>query len=159
VEIKPDFKPLERGQLQVLRFHAIFQAIVLAGLAAVAEIMLSFSSDLPPGMVAAPVLLLILYLVIVSPGRHYRAWGYWMDGEDLRLRRGVWIRTEILVPLDRVQHIDLSQGPLEKSFGVSRLIVHTAGTQYSRVALPGLSRRDAERMRDEIRARIGREAG
>lgn len=159
MEIEPDFKPLERGQLQVLRFHAIFQAIVLAGLAAVAEIALASSSDLPPGMVAVPVLLLILYLVIVSPGRQYRAWGYWMDGEDLRLRHGVWVRTEILVPLDRVQHIDLSQGPLEKSFGVSRLIVHTAGTQYSRVALPGLSRHDAERMRDEIRARIGRSEG
>ena len=159
MEIEPDFKPLERGQLSVIRVHAILQALVLAGLAIAGEIQLALRTDLPPGMIAAPILLLCLYLVIVAPGREYRAWGYWMDGEDLRLRHGVWIRTEVLVPLDRVQHIDLSQGPIEKAFGVSRLIVHTAGTQFSRVALPGLSRRDAERMRDEIRARIGREEG
>ncbi|MGZ8998483.1 MAG: PH domain-containing protein [Allosphingosinicella sp.] len=152
-------KPLERGQLQVFRVHAILQALVLAALAAAGEVLLAIRTDFPPGMIAGPVFLLILYLVILSPGRQYRAWGYWMDSEDLRLSSGVWIRTEVLVPLDRVQHIDLSQGPIEKGFGVSRLIVHTAGTQYSRVALPGLSRQDAERMRDEIRARIGREEG
>jgi membrane protein YdbS with pleckstrin-like domain len=159
VEIEPDFKPLERGQLSVLRIHGVLQALVLAALAVAGEIQLALRTELPPGMVAAPILLLCLYLVTIAPGREYRAWGYRMDEENLRLRYGVWIRTEVLVPLDRVQHIDLSQGPIEKAFGVSRLIVHTAGTQYSRVALPGLSRPDAERMRDEIRARIGREQG
>jgi uncharacterized protein len=58
------------------------------------------------------------------------------------------------VPLERVQHIDISQGPLERGFGVCRLLVHTAGTMHSRVVLPGLARATAERMRDEIRARI-----
>ena len=159
MEIEPDMKPLEHGQLHVIRAHAVLQALALAALATAGETMLALRTDFPFGTVAAPVLLIILYLVILSPGRRFRAWGYRMDQEDLHLRHGVWTRTEILVPLDRVQHIDLSQGPIEKAFGVNRLIVHTAGTQFSRVALPGLSRRDAERMRDEIRARIGREEG
>jgi hypothetical protein len=77
-----------------------------------------------------------------------------MDEEELHLRRGVWIQTETIVPLDRIQHIDISQGPIERPLAICRLVVHTAGTQHSQVVLPGLSRGDAERMRDEIRLRI-----
>ena len=148
---------LEPGQLSVMRIHAAIFALILAVAAIVFETAIVPEIPFPRGIVAGAVLLLTLYLVLVSPGRHYRAWGYRMDEEDLRLRRGVWIETHTIVPLDRVQHLDLSQGPIERAFGVSRLIVHTAGTQFSRVVLPGLSRPDAERMRDEIRARIGRE--
>ena len=148
---------LEPGQLWVMRIHAAIFALVLAIAAIVFETAIVPEIAFPRGIVAGLVLLLDLYLVLVSPGRHYRAWGYAMDEEDLRLRRGVWIETHTIVPLDRVQHLDLSQGPIERGFEVSRLIVHTAGTQFSRVVLPGLSRPDAERMRDEIRARIGRE--
>jgi membrane protein YdbS with pleckstrin-like domain len=148
---------LEPGQLWVMRIHAAIFALVLAIAAIVAETAIFPEIGFPRGILAGLVLLLILYLVLVSPGRQYRAWGYAMDSEDLRLQRGVWIETRTIVPLDRVQHLDLAQGPIERAFGVSRLIVHTAGTQFSRVVLPGLSRPDAERMRDEIRARIGRE--
>jgi hypothetical protein len=145
---------LEPGQLWLMRIHALIAALILGILALVAESVIPPDVGLPRGAVALPVLLLIVYMVFIAPGRHFRAWGYKMDEEELLLRRGVWIQTETIVPLDRIQHIDISQGPLERPLGVCRLLVHTAGTQHSRVVLPGLSRADAERMRDEIRLRI-----
>src|SRR3712207_7159370 len=42
------------------------------------------------------------------------ALGYALDGEELRVARGVWTRIETIVPLARVQHIDVAQGPLER---------------------------------------------
>jgi uncharacterized protein len=148
---------LEPGQLWLMRIHALIAALILGAAALVGETALAVRSDLPFGIILAPVSLLILYMVLISPGRHYRAWGYRMDGDELQIRRGVWIQVHTIVPLDRVQHIDLSQGPIERPLRVCRLIVHTAGTQHSRVVLPGLSRANAERMRDEIRARIRQE--
>ena len=148
---------LEPGQLWLMRIHALIAAIVIAVPTAVAEAAFLSDIGLPRGLVAGPILLLILYMLLISPGKQYRAWGYAMDAEELRIRHGVWIETETVVPLGRVQHIDVSQGPIERPLGVCRLIVHTAGTQHSRVTLPGLSRADAERMRDEIRARIRQE--
>lgn len=147
-------KSLEPAQLRLMRIHALIAAFVLAIPAIVAEAVLPPLAGLPHGIVAAPVVLLLVYLVLISPGRQYRAWGYEMDADELRIRYGVWIRTHVTVPLGRVQHIDLSQGPIQRSLGLSSLIVHTAGTQHSRVELPGLAHADAERMRDEIRARI-----
>ena len=105
-----------------------------------------------------PLLVPLLWAVSVAPARRWRAWGYAMNADELQVRRAIWIEVHTVVPLDRVQHIDLSQGPLERAFGISRLIVHTAGTMHSQVVLPGLARPTAERMRDDIRARIRSEA-
>ncbi len=58
------------------------------------------------------------------------------------------------MPFGRVQHIDVAQGPIERQFGVARLILHTAGTRSSAVGLPGLDTGEAGRIRDVIRSRI-----
>ena len=149
--------PLDRGQLWVMRIHAAAAASLFLAAGTVAEFVLREEIGLPRGAILLPLLLPLIYAVFVAPGRRWRAWGYAMDAEELQLRRGVWSQVHTVVPLERVQHIDVAQGPLERSLGVARLIVHTAGTMHSRVVLPGLSRETAEQMRDEIRARIRQE--
>jgi uncharacterized protein len=69
----------------------------------------------------------------------------------------VWRRI-INVPRSRVQHTDVSQGPLERSHELSTLIVHTAGTEHARVALPGLARATALGLRDQLLPRDDRDA-
>ena len=54
----------------------------------------------------------------------------------------------------RVQHIDVTRGPLDKMFGTASLVVHTAGTHNSIVILPGLAPEKASDIRDEIRRHI-----
>ena len=44
----------------------------------------------------------------------------------------------IHVPRSRVQHTDVSQGPVERRFGLGTLVIYTAGTDYARVDLAGL---------------------
>jgi hypothetical protein len=145
---------VERGQLWVMRIHAMVVAVMLLTGAAVVEMLIARRTDLPTGLIAVPVLLLVLYALLVAPMRQFKALGYAVDVDELRVRSGVWIRTETVVPLKRVQHIDVSQGPVERSCGVTRLVLHTAGTMNSLVVLPGLARTTAESIRDEIRARI-----
>ncbi len=146
--------PLEPGQLGVMRVHALMTCIFLLGMALVGETGLAAAFDLPFGLVLAPIAVLLVYPVLIGPARRYRAWGYDMGDEELRIAHGVWTQVETHVPLARVQHIDVSQGPIERSFKVCRLILHTAGTANSRIVLPGLARGTAESIRDEVRARI-----
>ena len=54
------------------------------------------------------------------------------------------------MPLARVQHTDVHQGPLMRRFGLAKLIVHTAGTENSAVELNGLSFATAQRLRDAL---------
>ena len=68
--------------------------------------------------------------------------------------RGWLFRTDTIVPFVRVQHIDVGQGPIERWFGLSHLIVHTSGTHNSTVTLPGLPSDRAAAMRETIRRHI-----
>jgi membrane protein YdbS with pleckstrin-like domain len=68
----------------------------------------------------------------------YRHTSYRVDDQGIEIRRGVYWRAVINVPRSRVQHIDVSQGPLERRYGLATLIIYTAGTEHAKVQLAGL---------------------
>jgi hypothetical protein len=78
----------------------------------------------------------------------YRSWR--LDDEVIEIRRGVLWRRVISVPRSRVQHTDVGQGPVERSLGLSHLVIHTAGTTGASVALGGLDRATALEIRDHL---------
>jgi membrane protein YdbS with pleckstrin-like domain len=141
-----------------MRVRGALAGLFLLAAAVAGEVLADRLVTLPMGLLAGAASAILLYLAVWAPPRRYRAWAYGMDGEELQVRRGIWTRVHTLVPLDHVQHIDVSQGPLERAFGICSLVLHTAGTLHSQIVLPGLDRATAERMRDEIRGRIGEEA-
>jgi membrane protein YdbS with pleckstrin-like domain len=49
-----------------------------------------------------------------------------------------------------VQHSDVSQGPLERRYGLGTLVVYTAGTSHSKVNLSGLEFNVAQRIRGHL---------
>jgi len=85
------------------------------------------------------------------PARAYAHTRYWLDADGLQIRRGVWWRSVTYVPRSRIQHTDVSQGPVERSYGLGTLVVYTAGTHHARVALPGLAYEVALALRDDLR--------
>ena len=84
------------------------------------------------------------------PTISHRHTSYRLDGEGIDIRRGVFWRRAINVPRSRVQHTDVSQGPLERHYGLGTLIIYTAGTDHARVALSGLAHADALRIREQL---------
>jgi len=146
--------PLHPPQKSLIRIRMIIRSLVLLLLALVAEVALWIQLGSSPGLVLVPVTLLALFQILLLPGRIYRRWGYDMGDEQLRVLRGFLWRTDTIVPFNRIQHIDVAQGPLQRLFGLSTLIVHTAGTHNSIVTLPGLATADAEAMRETIKGHI-----
>jgi membrane protein YdbS with pleckstrin-like domain len=149
--------PLDRGLLRLMHVRGAAAGLLLLAAAAVGEMFVDRLAPVPAGLLIGTALLVLLYLAVLAPPRRYRAWGYGVDPEELQVRRGVWTQVHTVVPLDHVQHIDVSQGPLERAFGICSLVLHTAGTLHSQIVLPGLARATAEGIRDEIRSRIREE--
>ncbi|ADV28711.1 membrane-flanked domain [Pseudoxanthomonas suwonensis 11-1] len=85
--------------------------------------------------------------------RHRRI-GWKLDDDGFATRRGGWWRSETLVPVSRVQHLDLERGPLERRLGLATLVVHTAGTRMAAVKLPLLALEDAELLRDRLARQV-----
>jgi len=135
------------------------QALALAAAVAVPLIAVaSLASALPVGVRLALAVAAGFGLVLAAtlPGLFYRGWRYRVGEEALELRRGVLTVKRSIVPYFRVQHVDLSQGPIERALGLARLKVHTAsaGTDAS---LPGVELERAEEVRRLVldRAEVG----
>lgn len=147
-------QPIERGQLNVMHARGAVMAFALILPAIIAEVV--FADELPVrGTIAGTALLIGIWLAVIAPPRRWRHWGYAFTGQELHVAYGWWTRVHTIVPVVRVQHIDVAQGPFERGFGVARLMLHTAGTDQTVVVLPGITRATAEEIRDAIRMRIG----
>ncbi len=149
-----DWTPLEPGQLKAMRISAAINAAIILAIAIGLDSWLTFDVGTPFGLLTVPAAVLLLYYVLVTPGRRFRRWGYAKTEDELHVAHGVLVHTETSVAFHRVQHIDVAQGPIERMCGVWELVLNTAGTLNSRIRLPGLSRTAAEALRDEIRLRI-----
>jgi uncharacterized protein len=83
--------------------------------------------------------------------RRVAAWGYAERKDDLMVRRGVLIRRQSVIPYGRMQFIDVTAGPLERSLGLATLRMHTAAAA-SDARIPGLEKAAAAALRDQLAA-------
>ena len=149
-----EMSPLDPRLIWVFRIRLGLNLLFLVGAAFAAERALAEALPTPTSLIPGLVLLAGLAGLLILPGRRYRSWAYAEREDELHIRHGLWIRVQTAVPFGRVQHIDVAQGPIERRFGLARLILHTAGTRSAEIPLPGLVHEQAEAMRDRIRAKI-----
>ncbi len=88
--------------------------------------------------------------VLCWPAVRYRHTFYQLSERDIRIRRGALWRSVHVVPRSRVQHTDVSQGPIERTFGLATLVMYTAGTEHASISLGGLPHETAMRIRDHL---------
>jgi hypothetical protein len=101
------------------------------------------------------LVLLCLWSGFWRPVRAYRAWGYRVAERVLETRSGLLFHRTRLLPLSRLQHVDLERGPFERLFGLASLVLHTAGTHSASITIPGLDAAEAARLRDQLVASGG----
>ena len=95
---------------------------------------------------------LLLLLSLVQPALAWWTWSYGMDDELLIARYGILFREEKIIPISRLQHVDLRRGPVERLFSLATLVVFTAGSEAAAFRVPGLTVERARAMRDRILA-------
>jgi membrane protein YdbS with pleckstrin-like domain len=155
--IPTDLQPVEPSYRNALRVQAAMFWVPLIIGALILDRML-LAETVFRGLLPAVIGFIGLSGVIVAPDRIYRRLGYAIDGRLLRTVRGWLFHTDTVVPFVRVQHIDVTRGPVDKMFGTASLVVHTAGTHNSVVVLPGLSPDRAAEIREAIRGQIRADA-
>jgi membrane protein YdbS with pleckstrin-like domain len=105
----------------------------------------------------APLLIAAVgsWLSWVWPKAYYRRLRFGTDETGIAIERGIFWRSRIAVPRARIQHTDVSQGPLQRRYGVGTLKLYTAGGHYYKIELPGLAHRQAVALRDALLAESG----
>jgi len=144
--VDPGYRHVLRVRLLVAWLPLVIGAVVLDN---------AVLADTPVyGLVSGGLVLVALAVVILAPDRIYRRLRYGLTERLLQVVRGWLFHIDTIVPFVRVQHLDVTRGPLDKMFGTATLVVHTAGTRNSIVTVPGLAPERAAEIRDIIREHI-----
>lgn len=82
----------------------------------------------------------------------YLTFRYRLEGEELVIDSGLLSRRHRVIPLARVQNIDVRESALQRICGVAELRVETAGAGETEATLRVLQRAHAESLREELLA-------
>lgn len=80
---------------------------------------------LTPLAIVAIVLPDVLAYVAIHV-RYDTTW-YVISPRSVRIRRGVWVISEVTVTFENIQDVQISQGPIQRHFGIANLVVQVAG--------------------------------
>ncbi|MDG2221579.1 MAG: PH domain-containing protein [Rubripirellula sp.] len=118
------------GFLRYLKFEWAIAMAFLFLLAGGATIAIVANKNVGFSILAIPVwlsffgLALVGYLAIYL--RYDTTW-YVFSDRSMRLRRGVWLIRESTITYENIQNVKVSQGPLQRFFGIANVVVETAG--------------------------------
>ena len=106
--------------------------------------------SLMPGVIAVSVVaVVVLGWLWWLLGRRVASFGYVERDDDLLVTSGVMFKRLVIVPYGRMQLVEVSQGPIERAYGLSTVQLVTSSTSGT-VIIPGLDRGDATALRDRL---------
>lgn len=134
----------------------LFRAGIAAGFIVGGALLLTTTGiweDSPDFLLPSAVALAVLFGLtrLTVAWLRYSVWRFDVQDDGLYIERGVFTRIKTVVPYVRVQHVDSRRSPLERTTGLSTVVIYTAGSRSADVSIPGLTPTRAEGLREELR--------
>jgi membrane protein YdbS with pleckstrin-like domain len=151
------FTALSPDYRKVLRLEwVIFIVIFLLAIALLFFIVKPLQQPLSMAIAATAWLLLAgaWYLLME---KSLASKGYAIRDKDVIYRSGWLIQTTHTCPFNRIQHSTVTMGPLERKFGLARLVLFTAGSSAADMSIPGLTESGAQSLKEWITKKIADE--
>ena len=125
--------------------------LVTATVAVLAAVVVRLVAGWLEAAIAAIVVVLSGVVADRLMRRRVRSWAYCEREDDLLVQRGVLVSRLSVVPYGRMQFVDVTAGPIERSFALATVRMHTAAAATD-ARIPGLGRAEAARLRDQLAA-------
>lgn len=98
------------------------------------------------------ILGIFLFLnTFLFPIIEYKQWKYIILDDKIEMIHGIFIRKRIIIPITRIQHLDIVQGPIYRIFGLATLSLNTAGAVHE---IPALTLKEAEVISETLKDKI-----
>ncbi|WP_065187781.1 PH domain-containing protein [Shewanella woodyi] len=113
---------------------------------------LIIGAEMPLHIIAiiVPALVLIAATITWLRVSHAKSIAYGVCEHELLMQKGIIWFKRISLPYTRLQHISLSQGPIERKFNLRTLKCFSAGSGSAEIELPGLESKAAEKLRQHL---------
>ncbi len=145
-ELDPKYKRLRQVQSALVLLAV---AVPLTFITVVAEI------PALPATIFWSLWLIVLVVSLVWPVIAFPKRGYGVRDKDMLFRKGVIWRSVTAIPFNRIQHVETSNTPLDRKFGLATLQLFTAGGSSGDLKIDGLEASVAEQLRIYILSKVG----
>lgn len=103
----------------------------------------------------AVIITLLLLNAIIYPIIEFKQWCYTITKDKIEFSEGIYYITTNIIPIVRVQHIKVSQGPINRMFKLADLHIYTAGGSHK---IPNIELSKAEEissfLKDKIKEKV-----
>jgi membrane protein YdbS with pleckstrin-like domain len=71
-----------------------------------------------------------LLTIFVHPFIEYKQWSYCIAEDRVEFTHGIYFSSKTIIPISKIQHLNITQGPVQKFFKLSSLEIYTAGQSH-----------------------------
>ncbi len=89
--------------------------------------------------------------IIIYPQIEYKQWGYKIAEDRVDIRHGIFFVTHSVIPVVRIQHITVSQGPVNRKLGLYEVEMSLASDNFE---IPCLSKAVADEISENLKSRL-----
>ncbi len=146
--------PLERKYLTVQRIVIGIVAIIFIVIFFLCYFFVKDAKDIVLMYVVFGVMMLLLVANYIGNIISFRKRGYAIREKDVLYRSGWLVQKMRIVPLNRIQHISVQSGPIERMFGLSSVSLFTAGNHDADFSIKGLKAETAQQLKEWITAQL-----
>jgi len=149
-----NFQSLEPSYKNVMLIsNIIFWGIAIT---IVSVVFITNKEDIPSlaFKIVPAVLLTIIFFSFLSIIFGFKNKLFAVRQQDLNYKKGWLWKSRMVVPFKRIQHSEVTQGPIDRFFKLAKLRVFTAGGSGSDLTIPGLKLEEANKLKTLITSRI-----
>ncbi|MBN7774183.1 PH domain-containing protein [Clostridium aminobutyricum] len=153
--MESEFKQLNKKAIGCMRLSSGIGTIIFLLFCSIPKVIVYFlDKSLPTWTDFAYVIVISISVVwvIVAPIIRYKRYKYYIDDERLIVVEGLWFITKDLAPIERVHQIAITRGPIDRIYGLSKVIATTAG---GNIVIRFLENHIAEEIAENLGIKIG----
>lgn len=95
-------------------------------------------------------LLTFIFLNFITTNIAFKKKSFGVRQKDIIYRTGFLYSSVTIIPFNRIQHIEVTIGPVEKLFKLATLKIYTAGGAQSDLKIPGLKNEKAHKIKSFV---------
>jgi uncharacterized protein len=142
----------------VWRIYSAIQIAILV-IVYIAAVYFTRNFEIPMYVLVLIAILLLIYSVIiywVVPNIRWVILSYEVREHEIEIQTGLFIIKRSIIPIIRVQHVDVNSGPIIKRKNLASIDITTAATTHT---IPLLTEQESDRLRLKISelARVAKE--
>jgi membrane protein YdbS with pleckstrin-like domain len=147
-------QPIESDYLKALRLTwTILYGIIVAALTVLFFLIDDWQNSWAIAAASIAVVVAVLLTVTIGTGSFKRK-SFAVRQHDIIYKNG-WLFQDVhVVPFNRIQHVVVNSGPIDRKYGLASLTLYTAAAEVNDIAIPGLKTETAEQLKSFILEQI-----